>query len=224
MVYLILIVAVLIGAGIVLYTKPSKNFVQFLLSFSGAYLLSVTILHLLPEVYENSNAKTGVYILIGIFIQSILEYFSKGAEHGHVHIHEKITKIPWLLFIGLGIHAFFEGIPLASKELQPLVWAIFIHKIPVAIILTTFLIQTKLSKYVIIGLLASFAIISPLGYAVFDKIPFLTNYTTEITAIIIGIFIHISSIILFETNENHNFSLKKFIAIILGFVIAFLSL
>ena len=224
MVYIILIVAVIIGAAIVLFTKPNKGFIQFLLAFSGAYLLSITILHLLPEVYETQNTTIGIFILIGIFIQSILEYFSKGAEHGHVHIHGKVTKIPWLLFIGLGIHAFFEGIPLASKTLQPLVWAIFIHKIPVAIILTTFLMQTKLSKYIITGLLASFAIMSPLGCIIFEKIPFLTKYTTEITAIIIGIFIHISSIILFETNENHHFSLKKFTAIILGFAIAFLSL
>ena len=66
--YILLILAVLLGSFVVLLIKPSKKFVRLLLAFSGAYLLSVTILHLLPEVYqENTNAKTiGIFILIGI--------------------------------------------------------------------------------------------------------------------------------------------------------------
>ncbi len=225
MIYLILILAVVIGASIVLFVKPSDLFIQFLLSFSGAYLLSITILHLLPEVFteNNQHTKIGVFILIGILIQSILEYFSKGAEHGHVHIHGKIKTIPWLLLISLGIHAIFEGVPLGSDTNKVLLWAIFIHKIPISIILTTFLLQTKLGKTNIIILLLLFALMSPLGCYLFEKIPFLNTYSLEITAVIIGIFLHISSIILFESNDNHNFSIRKFLAILLGFGIAFMS-
>ena len=61
-------------------------------------------------------------------MQTILEFFSKGAEHGHIHTHPHTKGLPWLLFISLGIHAFFEGIPLASVENgQLLLWAIVIH-------------------------------------------------------------------------------------------------
>ncbi len=225
MVYILLILAVIIGSSIVLFIKPSERFIQFMLAFSGAYLLSITVLHLLPEVFSDSNNNTiGVFILLGILIQSILEYFSKGAEHGHVHIHGQIKSIPWLLLISLGIHAVFEGIPLGTDNNSALLWAIFIHKIPIAIILTTFLLQTKLNKYVILGLLFLFSLMSPLGYLLFEKIPFLKTYETEITAVIIGIFLHISSIILFESNDNHNFSFRKFLAIILGFGLAYISL
>jgi hypothetical protein len=57
---------------------------------------------------------------------------------------------------------------------------------------------------------------SPLGVLVGDKVAFFNNYYTEITALIIGVFLHISTIILFESSENHKFNLQKFTAILLG--------
>jgi hypothetical protein len=35
-------------------------------------------------------------------------------------------------------------------------------------------------------------------------------------ALVVGIFLHISTTILFETEENHKFNMVKFIAIIIG--------
>jgi len=225
MVYLILILSVVFGTLIVLLKKPTRTFTQILLAFSGAYLLSVTILHLLPEVFENPKEHIGLFILFGILIQSILENFSKGVEHGHIHVHENIKKIPWLLLVSLGFHAFFEGIPLGSKDNNStLLWAIVIHKIPIAIVLTSFLLQSKLSKAAIFTLIGLFALMSPLGYFFCETISFFSDYLTEITAIIIGVFLHISTIILFETSENHSYNLKKLIAILLGFAIAWMSL
>ena len=81
MTYIYLLASVFFGSVLVFILKPSNKFVRLVLAFSGAYLLSVTILHLLPEVYTETNnyKKTGIFILLGIVIQSILESFSKGA-------------------------------------------------------------------------------------------------------------------------------------------------
>ena len=224
--FLVLILSVLIGSVSVLVTKPSKQFIQILLTFSGAYLLSVTILHLLPEVYATDTKNIGLFILFGILIQSILENFSKGVEHGHIHAHNNLEKVPWLLLISLGLHAFFEGIPLSNdhNHNHSLLWAIFIHKIPISIVLTSFLIQSKFKNIATISIVILFALMSPLGFLVSDNISFFTKYLTELTAIIVGIFLHISTIILFETSENHRFNFKKLIAILFGFFIAWISL
>jgi len=222
--FFVLILSVIIGSISVLITKPSKKFIQILLTFSGAYLLSVTILHLLPEVYEMNTKNIGLFILFGILIQSILENFSKGVEHGHVHVHKHVEKVPWLLLISLGLHAFFEGIPLSNEHNHSLLWAIFIHKIPISIVLTTFLIQSKFKNIVIISIVILFALMTPLGFFISDTVYIFTKYLTELTAIIIGIFLHISTIILFETSENHSFNFKKLIAILLGFAITWVSL
>ena len=223
--YIFLMLAVILGALLVFLIKPSNKIVRLLLAFSGAYLLSVTILHLLPDVYTiSSDGKTiGVFILAGIILQSVLESFSKGAEHGHIHMHSDGREFPTLLFVSLCVHAFSEGLPIHNAD-SNLLWAIVVHKIPIAIVLTTFLIRTNYSKKIIFSFLILFAFMSPLGVLFGDKIDFFSTYYTEITAVIIGVFLHISTIILFETTENHKFNLQKFMAILLGILLTIFTL
>ncbi|WP_435415283.1 ZIP family metal transporter [Polaribacter aestuariivivens] len=223
--YFLLILSVLLGAALVFIIKPSSKIVRLLLAFSGAYLLSVTILHLLPDVYTINSDDTvvGIFILVGIILQSVLESFSKGAEHGHIHIHSDGKKFPTLLFLSLCLHAFSEGLPIHHAD-DNLLWAIVVHKIPIAIVLTTFLLHTNYSKKTVFLFLSFFAIMSPLGILLGDKILFFNTYSTEITALIIGVFLHISTIILFETTENHKFNLQKFIAILLGVLLTIFTL
>ncbi|QOD61483.1 ZIP family metal transporter [Polaribacter haliotis] len=223
--YILLVLSVLLGSTLVFVIKPSKKIVRLLLAFSGSYLLSVTILHLLPDVYTiNSDATiVGVFILVGIILQSVLESFSKGAEHGHIHIHSDGKKFPTLLFVSLCLHAFSEGLPIHHAD-DNLLWAIVVHKIPIAIVLTTFLLHTNYPKKTVFLFLSFFALMSPLGILLGDKIPFFTTYATEITALIIGVFLHISTIILFESTENHKFNLQKFIAILLGVLLTIFTL
>ena len=226
MTYIYLILSVFIGSLAVILFKPGNKITRLLLSFSGAYLLSVTILHLLPEIYEHghgNSTKIGIFILAGILIQSVLESFSKGAEHGHIHIHSDESKFPLLLFISLCIHAFSEGIPI-HNDADNLLWAIVVHKIPMAIVLTTFLLHSKFTKSTILIFLGVFALMSPLGVLIADKIQFFSNYNTEITALIIGVFLHISTIILFEGSENHKFNFQKFTAIVLGIVFTVITM
>jgi len=223
--YILLILSVLVGSMLVFLIKPSNKIVRLLLAFSGAYLLSVTVLHLLPEVYSESTnyKKIGVFILVGIILQSVLESFSKGAEHGHIHMHSDGKKFPTLLFVSLCLHAFSEGLPIHNAD-GNLLWAIVVHKIPIAIVLTTFLIHTKYTKKTVFGFLFFFGLMSPVGVLVGDKVPFFTIYGTEITALIIGVFLHISTIILFESSENHKFNLQKFTAILFGIILTILTL
>lgn len=222
MAYVALIISVLIGIVVVLGINFKPKLLQLLLAFSGAYLLSITILHLLPEVITPLHKTANHFILIGLLLQLILDFFSKGAEHGHVHI-QKTNSFPWALFISLSVHAFMEGIPLAhNHHHQHLLWAIVIHKVPISIILGTFLVNSHFSKTKAILFLLLFSLMSPLGSFIGENSTFLITYKAEITAIIIGVLLHISTIILFETSKDHKFNLFKFLAIIVGMIIAFI--
>lgn len=225
MIYLVLVGSVFLGVTLVFISKPKKDIIKLLLAFSGAYLLSVTILHLLPDAYsESSNKETiGILILAGIVLQSILESFSKGAEHGHIHTHGENNTFPTFLFISLSIHAFSEGLPIHHAG-ENLLWAIAVHKIPIAIVLTTFLLHSKLSKTIIFIFLIVFALMSPLGAVLSEQTNLLQDYIEEITAIIIGVFLHISTIILFESNQDHKFNMRKFLAIILGILLTIFTI
>jgi zinc transporter ZupT len=218
--YILPFLSVIFGFGIALLLKPNnKNNLKLLLAFSGSFLLSLTVIHLLPEIYKSSNTAIGVFIMLGILFQILLEFFSKGAEHGHVHGHEKMAQMPWLLFISLCIHAFLEGFPVGHHH--ELAYGIAIHHLPIAIILTTFFINAELNKIALFAFMFTFAIMTPLGTLVSDSFTISENIYTAMTAIVIGILFHISSTIIFESSEGHKFNIAKISMIVLGIALAY---
>lgn len=221
MIYILPILGVLLSFMLVLLTKPKKKeHFKLLLAFSGAFLLSITVFELLPEVYESSNVKAvGVYIMLGILFQIFLEFFSKGAEHGHIHLSSDSSNFPWLVFVSLSIHSILEGLPVLTNE--TIIYGILIHKIPIAIILSIFLIGCKLKPLYVGLFIIFFALMTPLGTFLADNLEFINNYSAQLNALVIGVFLHISTVILFESSEGHKFNLRKLIVIILGIIIAY---
>lgn len=227
--YLLPLLSVIFGYLIATFMRPkSKKNLKLLLAFSGSFLLALTVCHLLPTVYESAihvesdghtHGTIGFFIMFGIIFQIILEYFSQGAEHGHVHGHDTMHHIPWSLFLSLCLHALLEGMPVSHHP--DLAWGIAVHHFPIAIILTTFFSTSHLNKSSILLFMLTFAVMTPLGTVVSEKLPFITHYYAEITAFVIGILFHISSTIIFETSDGHKFNMAKLSAILLGIVLAY---
>ncbi len=219
--YLLLFFSVVIGYIIALFLKKREmNNMEVFLAFSGAFLLSITVFELLPGVFATPSKSIGVYIMSGILLQIFLEFFSKGAEHGHVHLHSVNKQFPWLLFISLCIHAFMEGFPISEEN--NLLLAIIVHKIPVAIILSFFFITAGYRRSTTLLFLFFFALMTPIGNFISLNYTIVHQYETEITAVVIGIFLHVSTTILFESSKNHKFNLAKMSAVIIGIVIAYM--
>ncbi|WP_136468857.1 ZIP family metal transporter [Flagellimonas onchidii] len=220
MIFTIPILAVWISFVFVQIAKPKdKKSIKLLLAFSGAFLLALTFFELLPEIYEVQKPKTvAVFILAGILLQVFLEFFSKGAEHGHVHLDLKKDKFPLLLFLSLSIHALIEGVPI--HENNSIIYGIIIHKIPVAIILSIFLVNSKLSKSRTIFFITVFSLMTPIG-TYLAQTNFMESYAFILNALVIGVFLHISTVILFESSQEHSFNLRKLLVIILGVGIAY---
>ncbi|MBT8273836.1 MAG: ZIP family metal transporter [Bacteroidia bacterium] len=219
--YLFPIYAVILGFVIVKLTrnKPLKN-IKILLAFSGAFLLSLTVFELLPEVYESLEPRQiGLFIMIGILIQVFLEFFSKGAEHGHIHVHGENHAFPWVLFISLCLHSLLEGFPI--NQHNDMVYGVLIHKIPIAILITSYLYKSKFKSFSILAFLVIFALMTPLGTYLSNEFGFNAYYLQLINATVIGIFLHISTTILFESSEGHKFNLSKMIAIVSAIAIAY---
>ena len=100
-----------------------------------------------------------------------------------------------------------------------------LHNIPIAIAFVTLLLEHKTSKLKTILLLIGFAFMAPLGcfisyilntvgvqnYDGFLKLSF---------AVVIGIFLHISTAIMFETGENHRYNFAKIMSMIAGVFLA----
>lgn len=213
------IVSVILGFLIAFFSQKGTKSTQLLLSYSGALLLSVTVFEFLPHVYQDFTPVIGLLIMAGVLLQVILEFMSKGAEHGHLH-HDQGTKaFPGLLFVSLCIHSFMEGVPITQNI--HLLLGVVIHKIPVAIIISAFLLNSKISKKSALLFLALFALMTPAG-ALFSETLSASPQTEQyINALVIGIFLHVSTTILFESSRNHQFNWSKIILIILGVFTAY---
>lgn len=221
MTYLLPILAVLLSFTFVFITKPKKKEgIKLLLAFSGAFLLALTIFELLPEIYNNTDQKkVGVFVMLGILLQIFLEFFSKGAEHGHVHLDSTKKQFPWLLFISLAIHSLLEGIPIDSHH--NILYGILVHKIPIALILSIFLVGSQMKFRNALFFIVLFSIMTPLGTFLAANVDFLVPITPKLNAVAIGVFLHISTVILFESSEGHKFNLGKLVVIIIGITMAY---
>jgi zinc transporter ZupT len=219
----VLVGSVIIG-GLLVELLKKKDALKLLLSFSGGYLLTIIFTHILPETYTEIGSKTGYFILGGFLLQLLLEYFSKGAEHGHTHVHDINKAFPYVILISLSVHSLIEAMPLLSSHEghnhgpNNLLWGIFLHKIPVAIALMTIFKAANISrKNAWIGL-AIFAVTAPIGllFGAYLMAQFDLNLNF-VMAVAIGMFLHISTTIIFESNAGHKINLYKFIAILCGF-------
>jgi zinc transporter ZupT len=224
MIYLILFSVVIFG-GIIAYQLKDKDaqYIKLLLSFSGAYLLSIIVFHLLPNIYQTADKKVGLFIMLGIVFQLILELFSHGAEHGHRQQFDK--KAPWLVFLSLSIHAFMEGLPIHQGHHlhRSYLYGILIHKLPIAIVLTTLMIQSAYSKKTIFSFLIIFASMSPLAAYLGEHLSFMIDYGKYINAFVVGILAHIGTNILFENEHSHQFNIRKFLLIFSAMLIAYFT-
>jgi len=232
LVYLVLVITVL-GSGslVFLFRSDDQRVLKFLLAFSGAFLIGITFLKLVPEVFAKPAIFSGLFVLVGFLLQLVLELITEGAEHGHHHAHSDNEKAsPFLLLIGLSIHSFLEGMPIVQgfdlKLQHTLVLGIVVHNIPISLTLMSLFLHYGCSRRKALFYLLVFSLMTPLG-SVFSHlldlamVNSLEHYFNYILAIVIGIFLHVSTSILFETEENHHYNLQKFITVLAGLGVAF---
>src|SRR5690606_25211642 len=76
-------------SGLLIFLVPKGKSTNYrtLLVFAGSYLFAITVIHILPELYRQSLGLEliGLFVLVGFFVQQLLEYFTSGVEHGHIH-------------------------------------------------------------------------------------------------------------------------------------------
>ncbi|HTO17218.1 MAG TPA: ZIP family metal transporter [Edaphocola sp.] len=233
---LLFLVTILGGLIPIVYHKWTDLKLNLLLTFSGAYLLSITMLHLIPESAEVLGFEMGIYILIGFFLQQFLQKFTHGIEHGHSHNtthHHNHLPIASLV-IGMAVHAFAEGIPLGAEYLDQqtvpaLYIAIALHKLPEAMVITSLLIINKNSNLRVILLLAAFSALSPLSSFITHSYALewqeFSKVIPYIIAIVTGSFLHIGTTIFYESgNKLHAISIKKWLITIAAIALALLTM
>jgi zinc and cadmium transporter len=229
--YLVLFLTVIAsGSLIFVFKSDNPNMLKLMLAFSGSFLIGISFLKLVPEVFCSGVRLAGLFVMLGYLIQLVLELITEGVEHGHSHVHKENEKVsPFILLIGLCIHAFLEGTPIASivdpGVRRSLIIGIIVHNLPISITLMGLLLHYGCSRYKALLYLSVFAIMTPLGSVISNLIPFasviaMQHFFTYVMAVVIGIFLHVSTSILFEAENNHKYNIQKFVVICFGIAVA----
>ena len=220
----------------ILYKRIEK-FKPVIISFSVALVLTLLCTHVLPELFSSHNHKLGYYLLAGFIIQILLELLSKGIEHGHIHHHGEISnKQLIVIFIGLAIHSFIEGMPINTFESSfhqhkitniessfslIYLFTILIHKLPIAAVLIIFLNSINSSYLKKFVLLFLFAASSPIG-GVFGELivnnDFFKGFSLNLLAVSCGMLLHITTLLIFEDHHNSKGKIKNILTISAGII------
>ncbi|MCB1126914.1 MAG: ZIP family metal transporter [Verrucomicrobiae bacterium] len=192
------------------------------------------------QVDPVGSVSIGVLVLVGFFAQVLLEGLSMGAEHGHAHAaeghahgvaeghghgggghsHGQVVQLG--VVVGLCLHAMIEATAIGDvahhhdqESRSVLLWSIAVHKYPVTVAFFGSLLQTGIPRARAFIILGVFAAMAPIGLFLGAHTP-LAEHSRELTALVVGIFMHVATTVLFETTESHRFNVGKFIAILVG--------
>lgn len=222
-------------AGFLIYLVPKGRNANYklLLVFAGSYLFAITVSHILPELYrEHEEVRfTGIFVLVGFFLQQVLEYFTSGVEHGHLHghadhhhhhdhLHHSHGVSAFFLLVALCVHAFLEGAMLAQPSagnevynVNAVLLGIVLHRAPAAFALMTVLTFQLGSSRKALPFLLAFSLAAPLGLLLSSHLSatqILTrNGLIYLYALVCGNFLQISTTIVFESSPEHRFNPLK---------------
>lgn len=225
------------GLFIIYQPGARKPDIKYMLVFAGAFIFSITLVHLLPELMSASDDPklVGIFVLVGFLMQVFLAFITSGVEHGHMHNHSHHGRIsPIILMSGLCLHAIMDGSILVHPGHEHgalgnsgLMLGIMLHKIPEAIALVAVLSFVFKNKLTLLAYLILFSLASPFGLLISEL---LNNYELLgkqgfiiLFSIVSGNLIHISTTIYFETSPDHSFHKKRAIIGFLGTLLAILT-
>lgn len=234
---ILLLAAPIILTGLVAFNISIQQArLRLILAFSAGYLFALSMMHMLPDAFSQSDMKlVGLFIVIGFCLQLVIDTFSTGIEHGHVHLHshECHQHLPIGIIIGLMLHSFLEGLPVYDPHAvetsginYQLILGLGVHNLPITIAFASLLREHSSHKMKNWLLLVLFAFMTPLGYLSSYLLQSVglkgyEVYSHAAFALVIGIFLHISTAILFETSDQHKYNIRKVIAMSLGIVLAY---
>jgi len=234
---LLIISTLIAGSSSFFIERENSRLFHLALVFSGAYLLGITLSHLMPELFTgNLNYRqVAFWIIVGYFMQLLLDFFTSGVEHGHLHRaaddHHHGSMTMFTLLVAMGIHALLEGVLLTHATIidthqhsEGLLAGIILHKMPAAFALMS-LVRCNYNhwKWPVV-ILTLFSLMTPVGMLIGEYLATAnwmeSSWLTILFALVTGNFLHISTTIFMESSPGHRLNWSKLLVIFAGTALA----
>ncbi|HUK30202.1 MAG TPA: ZIP family metal transporter [Candidatus Acidoferrum sp.] len=145
-----------LGGLFVVRRNWSRQYLKYFLALGAGFMLGVVFLDVLPESLRLVGIEAALlclligYFLVHLFEHTLVPHFHFGEETHTVELHHHHVGLSALL--GLVIHAFFDGVAIASGFLVSnwLGWVIFLaiilHKLPEGFAISSLMMATGRSR------------------------------------------------------------------------------
>lgn len=205
-----------------------KKYIFIFISLAVGALLGDSLIHLIPEAFENSpNVNlTSILIISGVLIFFILEKFLHWHHHGEDAGEEHIHPVGKLILFSDGVHNFIDGIIIGASFLISIpvgvatTIAVILHEIPQEIGDFAVLLHAGYTKTRALWLNFLSAVLSIFGLIII----LILNQTEDATALYLlpiaaGGFIYVAVADLIpelQKTKKAGHSLMQIIAVIVG--------
>ncbi|MBI5476998.1 MAG: ZIP family metal transporter [Ignavibacteriales bacterium] len=132
--------AEVLGGFLIIMKKEWPRKVQeYLIALSAGFILALVLFELIPESIELLGGTASLYIIIGFGMLHFFEHTIVGHFHFGEETHHEVMISPFAslsAFVGLFIHAFFDGLSISAGmefnfAIGLLIFvAVLLHKIP----------------------------------------------------------------------------------------------
>jgi zinc transporter ZupT len=177
-----------VGAlAVVRHLRRGLRLIDACLAFGAGFMLAVTVLGVLPEVFKGS-ASAALYVLLGYFAVHLAQHVFTPHFHFGEETHRLSASAGNSALLGLTLHTFFDGVAIASGFLISgrlgilLFLAVLLHKLPEGVTIASVMVAGGQSRGRAVGSAAVLGGATILGVLLTEQVAPLARHGLALSA------------------------------------------
>jgi zinc transporter ZupT len=177
-----------VGAlAVVRHLRRGLRLIDGCLAFGAGFMLAVTVLGVLPEVFDGSMAAP-LCVLLGYFAVHLAQHVFTPHFHFGEETHRVSPSAGDTALLGLTLHTFFDGVAIASGFMVSgqlgilLFLAVLLHKLPEGVTIASVMVAGGHSRARAVGGSVVIGGATMLGFLLTEQVKPLAQYGLALSA------------------------------------------
>ena len=177
-----------VGAlAVIRHLQRGLRVIDGCLAFGAGFMLAVTVLGVLPEVFDGSTLAP-LCVLLGYFAVHLAQHVFTPHFHFGEETHRVSSSAGDTALLGLTLHTFFDGVAIASGFMLSgrlgvlLFLAVLLHKLPEGVTIASVMVAGGRSPRRALGGAAVIAGATVLGFLLTEQVRPLARYGLALSA------------------------------------------
>src|SRR3954447_22246041 len=178
----------LVGAlAVIRHLRRGLRLIDACLAFGAGFMLAVTVLGVLPEVFDGSTIAP-LCVLLGYFAVHLAQHVFTPHFHFGEETHRVSSSAGDTALLGLTLHTFFDGVAIASgfmvsSRLGVLLFlAVLLHKLPEGVTIASVMVAGGRSPRRAVGGAAILGAATILGVLLTEQVGSLARHGLALSA------------------------------------------